>query len=125
MNTSQNEPVEASIGNSKDKLPHPFHISTLPPGSHRPFERGPRNCIGSNLAYMEAKIVLATIARTFEWQKIGLDGTKPKAGEIKYYGTGREDKKVGEARKWEVWHIQNVTSVPVDGMKMRVKQKAN
>lgn len=112
------------IHTEKGKLPHPYHFSTLPAGSYRPFERGPRTCVGSNLAYMEAKIVLAVITRGFEWQKVGLDGTRPQPGEVKYRGTGKEDVAVGEAHKWVVWHIQQVTSVPVDGMKMRVKLRS-
>ena len=101
-------------------LPHPKHVSTLPTGSYRPFERGPRTCIGSNLAYIEAKIVLCILARGFEWTKVGLDGTRPEPGDVVYGGTGKEDLKVGEAKKWEVWSINNVTSVPVDGMKMKI-----
>lgn len=110
-----------AVKQDKKDLPHPYHISTLPAGSFRPFERGPRTCIGSNLAYLEAKIVLGIIAQGFEWQKIGLDGSKPKPGEIKYAGTGREDVKVGQRHGWEVWSVNNVTAVPVDGMRMRAK----
>ena len=121
LKTSSNHNAPSAVPAEKDTSLHPFHISTLPAGSYRPFERGPRTCIGSNLAYMEAKIVLAVIARGFEWEKVGLDGTKPKPGEVKYHGTGLEDVAVGEARNWVVWHIQQVTSVPVDGMRMRVK----
>lgn len=114
-----------SVKHDRKNLPHPYHISTLPAGSFRPFERGPRTCIGSNLAYLEAKIVLGIIAQGFEWQKIGLDGKKPKPGEIQYAGTGKEDIKVGEKRGWEVWSINNVTAVPVDGMKVRAKLRIN
>lgn len=121
LKTSNTQQSATAHGIEKGTLPHPYHISILPAGSYRPFERGPRTCIGSNLAYMEAKIVLAVITRGFEWEKVGLDGTKPKPGEIKYNGTGKEDLAVGEARDWIVWHIQQVTSVPVDGMRMRVK----
>lgn len=103
---------------------HPYHISKLPIGSYRPFERGPRGCIGSNLAYIEAKIVLAIMARGFEFVKVGLDGRKPKAGEAVYNGTGREDLVLGEKRGWQVWSINNVTSVPVDGMRMKLKLRS-
>ncbi|KAK5069613.1 hypothetical protein LTR64_008294 [Lithohypha guttulata] len=122
LDTSSKEMNSAAAKhNSKTNLPHPYHISTLPTGSYRPFERGPRTCIGSNLAYLEAKIVLGVIARGFEWQKVGLDGTRPKPGEVRYGGTGKEDIKLGEAHGWEVWSINNVTAVPVDAMKMRAK----
>ena len=120
MSTTNIE-AKSSTKEAKVDLPHPYHISTLPTGSYRPFERGPRTCIGSNLAYIEAKIVLAVIARGFEWQKIGLDGRRPNPGKVDYLGTGKEDVNVGEARGWEVWNINNVTAVPVDGMKMGIK----
>lgn len=81
------------------------YISKLPPGSWRPFERGPRNCIGQELAMLEGRVVLACVARGFEFEKVGF--------------TGREVQGVLEK---EVWTTHAVTSVPVDGMIMRVKQ---
>ncbi|KAK5085070.1 hypothetical protein LTR70_008704 [Exophiala xenobiotica] len=113
--------TKSATKTAQTDLPHPYHISTLPTGSYRPFERGPRTCIGSNLAYIEAKIVLAIMARGFEWTKVGLDGTRPKPEEVVYGGTGKEDVKVGESQGWRVWSINQVTSVPVDGMRMRIK----
>lgn len=122
MNThKQSNGSATKTETNKGDLPHPYHISTLPTGSFRPFERGPRTCIGSNLAYMEAKIVLSIMARGFEWTKVGLDGTKPKPGQVVYAGTGKEDVKVGESKGWQVWGINQVTTVPVDGMRMRIK----
>lgn len=88
----------------KESLPHPRHISTLPVGSYRPFERGPRTCIGSNLAMMELKIALAVIARGFEWTKFGLDGRPDN------YARAAEDKTVGDAKNWECWSINNVST---------------
>ena len=74
------------------------YMNKLPPGAWRPFERGPRNCIGQELALMEGKVVLAAVARGIRFEKVGL--------------TGRE----GEE---EVWGINQVTTVPVDGMVMK------
>lgn len=74
------------------------YMSKLPAGAWRPFERGPRNCIGQELALMEAKVVLCAVTRGLRFEKVGL--------------TGRN----GEA---EVWGDQNVTTVPVDDMMMR------
>ena len=75
------------------------YMAALPAGAYRPFERGPRNCIGQELAMLEGKIVLACVARGFVFEKIGL--------------TGQGDER-------EVWSEHKVTSVPVDGMVMRV-----
>jgi cytochrome P450 len=79
------------------------YVAKLPAGAFRAFEHGPRNCIGQDLAMVEGKVVLAMIARGFEFDKIGLTG------------------KDGEA---EVYNNMAVTSVPCDGMRMKVKKVA-
>lgn len=81
------------------------YVAKLPPGAYRPFERGPRNCIGQELAMLEALMVVAAVARGFTFEKVGL--------------TGRANDD-GVAEK-EVWSKMAVTSVPVDGMVMRVR----
>ena len=43
----------------------------LPLGARRPFERGPRNCIGQELATLEARIVVAVLARHYDLTKLG------------------------------------------------------
>ncbi|KAL8821929.1 MAG: hypothetical protein Q9191_007210 [Dirinaria sp. TL-2023a] len=82
------------------------YLAGLPVGAYRPFERGPRNCIGQELAMLESRIVLLSIARGFVFEKVGLTGQEPVGG--------------GEKER-EVWSNHAVTSVPVDGMVMRVK----
>ncbi len=81
-------------------------------GAYRPFERGPRNCIGQELAMLEGMLVLVSVAREFAFEKVGL--------------TGRAVVDGGEKER-EVWSEHAVTSVPVDGMVMRVSmsEKAN
>ena len=74
------------------------YMSKIPPGAWRPFERGPRNCIGQELALIEGKVVVGAVARGLRFEKVGF--------------TGRN----GEP---EVWGINHVTTVPVDGMKMK------
>ena len=81
------------------------YLAGLPVGAYRPFERGPRNCIGQELAMLEAKVVLVAVARGFVFEKVGL--------------TGRAVVDGGE-KEMEVWTSNAVTSVPVDGMVMRV-----
>jgi cytochrome P450 len=81
------------------------YMATIPPGSWRPFERGPRNCIGQELAMLEGRVVLACVARGLEFEKVGLTGRVGVDGKVER----------------EVWSTHAVTSVPVDGMVMRVK----
>lgn len=44
----------------------------IPAGAWRPFERGPCNCIGQELAMIEARIVIAMTARRFDFVKVGI-----------------------------------------------------
>lgn len=74
------------------------YMSRIPPGAFRPFERGPRDCIGQELAMLEAKIALALTVRKFRFEKVG--GKKGVLG--------------------EVWNVYKLTSSPSDGMMMRV-----
>jgi cytochrome P450 len=61
----------------------PCNISSLPESSYRPFERGIRNCIGQDLAMLEARLVLAMVVRKFEFkpafdalEELARDGSK-------------------------------------------------
>ncbi|KAK7913945.1 cytochrome P450 [Apiospora marii] len=45
---------------------------SVPAGAWRAFERGPRNCIGQEVANMEARVILALTARRFDFCKVGL-----------------------------------------------------
>lgn len=42
--------------------------SKLPENGWRPFEKGQRNCIGQELALLEARIILALTVRSFDFQ---------------------------------------------------------
>lgn len=47
----------------------PENAARLPENAWRPFEKGPRNCIGQDLAMIEARIILALVSRMkFEMQ---------------------------------------------------------
>lgn len=88
----------------------------VPPSAWRPFERGPRNCIGQELANLEVRVILACTLRRYDFTKIGL-------GENVLDGRG--EPVLNSKRQYEVkanmYCTSQVTSKPVDGMKMRIK----
>jgi cytochrome P450 len=45
--------------------------SKIPVSAWRPFERGPRNCIGQELANLEARVILACTVRRYDFEKVG------------------------------------------------------
>ncbi|KAJ4423895.1 hypothetical protein N0V82_001481 [Gnomoniopsis sp. IMI 355080] len=92
----------------------------IPPGAWRAFERGPRNCIGQELALIEARVVIAMVARHYDFVKVGLgaaaiDRTTGKPG-LDGHGQYKVDTKIYSTRQ--------VTSKPVDGMEMQVEMAA-
>lgn len=54
----------------------------IPISAWRPFERGPRNCIGQELANLEARVILACTVRRYDFTKVG-------AGEVKLSDKGQ------------------------------------
>ncbi|KAM7197006.1 Cytochrome P450 [Rhypophila sp. PSN 637] len=87
----------------------------IPASAWRPFERGPRNCIGQELANLEARIVIALVARKYDFVKVGLSGflldekDRPLLGE-----DGRVE------TQSNMYNILQITSKPADGMMMKV-----
>ncbi|RYP16986.1 hypothetical protein DL765_004828 [Monosporascus sp. GIB2] len=45
--------------------------SKIPISAWRPFERGPRNCIGQELANLEARVILVCTMRRYDFVKVG------------------------------------------------------
>ncbi|KAK1750162.1 putative sterigmatocystin biosynthesis P450 monooxygenase stcS [Echria macrotheca] len=88
----------------------------IPASAWRPFERGPRNCIGQELANIEARVILAVLARRYDFVKVGL-------GEFELDEKGQPilDEKGQYRVKSELYSGQQVTAKPVDGMVMKVK----
>jgi len=54
----------------------------IPISAWRPFERGPRNCIGQELANLEARVILACVMRRYDFVKVG-------AGEVEFNEKGQ------------------------------------
>jgi cytochrome P450 len=59
----------------------PGGAGKIPASAWRPFERGPRNCIGQELANLEARVILACAVRRYDFTKVGL-------GEVLRDGSG-------------------------------------
>ena len=74
--------VPTLISSGPDRWLNDAYMAALPAGAYRPFERGPRNCIGQELAMLEGKVVLACVARGLVFEKVGLtgQGTKGRCG---------------------------------------------
>ncbi|KAK0609597.1 cytochrome P450 [Bombardia bombarda] len=88
----------------------------IPNSAWRPFERGPRNCIGQELANIEARVILAMVARRYDFVKVGLG-----ALELNEHG----EKVLNEKGQWkvkeELYNTRQVTAKPVDGTRMKVR----
>ncbi|KAK8075558.1 hypothetical protein PG997_010221 [Apiospora hydei] len=90
---------------------------SIPAGAWRAFERGLRNCIGQELANMEARVVLALAARHFDFCKVGLGAVvRDEDGRPRLDADQRGRNQVGE----ELYMVRQITSKPVDGMMMTV-----
>ncbi|KAL3474422.1 cytochrome P450 [Aspergillus californicus] len=46
--------------------------TAIPPSAWRPFERGPRACIGQEFATIQMQVIVAVVARQYEFTKVGL-----------------------------------------------------
>ncbi|KAI1468961.1 cytochrome P450 [Daldinia caldariorum] len=88
----------------------------IPPSAWRPFERGPRNCIGQEFANIELRVIVAVVARHYDFFKVGL-------GEIetdnKQLPVATEDGRLKV--KSELYNMRQITIKPVDRMRMKVK----
>ncbi|KAF1945420.1 cytochrome P450 [Clathrospora elynae] len=106
--------------------------SKIPISAWRAFERGPRSCIGQELANMEARVILACVMRRYDFVKVGV-------GEVDTDGSGKGvvDKKGKLKTKSELLSVSRrcnraerkadfeqtmaITSKVIDKTVMRVK----
>ena len=114
--------VHHAIGRNPDLWPLPdsfiperFLVSEDDPlfpckGAWRPFEYGPRNCMGQEMALMEMKIVLAMTIRSFEIDVVydEFDRLKPKDGPRQVNGDRAYQTEIGGSQ-------------PIDGLPCRVR----
>ncbi|KAJ3561912.1 hypothetical protein NPX13_g8764 [Xylaria arbuscula] len=93
--------------------------NSIPASAWRPFERGPRNCIGQELATLEARVIVALTIRQYDFVKVGL-------GELELDRRGRPilDEETRQFRvRSELHSVIQITRKPADGMMMKVKLK--
>ncbi|RAL00327.1 cytochrome P450 [Aspergillus ibericus CBS 121593] len=110
------------MDNSDDKDNGPVAAGQVPASAWRPFERGPRSCIGQELANLEARVILACTARRFDFVKVGLGAVaRDSAGEPILDAKGQYEVES------ELFNTMQVTAKPVDGtmMKVRVAEMSN
>ncbi|CAN8095831.1 unnamed protein product [Discula destructiva] len=90
--------------------------AVYPVSAWRPFERGPRICIGQELANIETRVVVvvvAMLARRYDFTKVGL-------GELELDQNGRPD--LDDKGQYKVKsELYSINAKPVDGMMMRVE----
>ncbi|KAF3759926.1 cytochrome P450 [Cryphonectria parasitica EP155] len=77
--TSNAKTEDGGIGESEKKttaaaaaVPNGNEHRKFPAAAWRPFERGPRDCIGQELANVEARVIMALVARRYDFVKTGL-----------------------------------------------------
>ncbi|KAF7128694.1 hypothetical protein CNMCM5793_003545 [Aspergillus hiratsukae] len=102
-------------GNATANTPRASAID-IPPGAWRPFERGPRACIGQELAKLEARAILVCSLARYDFEKVGMGQPARDRN-----GNCMLDSKGQYRVESELFNVSQVTAVPVDGMKMRVK----
>ncbi|KAL2810347.1 cytochrome P450 [Aspergillus granulosus] len=110
-----------TMGRSPELFPNPdeFIPERFLPGAPgvastdawRPFERGPRNCIGQELALLEMKIAMVLTLRTFNVMS-AIEEQKTSLGD--YMSTLNGD---------PVYQVQGIAAKPKDGSPTRVKER--
>ncbi|KAK4569864.1 hypothetical protein LTR86_002833 [Recurvomyces mirabilis] len=99
----------------------PENESSLPENAWRPFEKGPRNCIGQELAMIEARVILALTCRSFEFTPAFDAVEELKNDGSAYAGDDRWRKGVMDLDGEEAWPVLIGTAKPREGMPCRVK----
>lgn len=64
--------TDTSTATNTDEEATTAPTGKIPASAWRPFERGPRNCIGQELANLEARVILACTMRRYDFVKIGV-----------------------------------------------------
>ncbi|KAK1982998.1 cytochrome P450 52A11 [Colletotrichum cereale] len=103
-----NEDEKAGVGKAGE--------SEIPAASWRPFERGPRNCIGQELANIEARVILASVVGKYVFEKVGLgEATRDEKGNPIIDERGQHKSNT------QLYNTRQITSRPIDNMEVRVR----
>ncbi|KAL2786617.1 putative cytochrome P450 oxidoreductase [Aspergillus keveii] len=84
-------------------------------GAWRPFERGPRGCIGQELAMLEARLVLVMAVRRYDFVKVGV-GARTNGEGVSYI-----DEHGHYVSAEPLYDTFNLSAKPVDGTRMTVE----
>jgi len=82
----------------------------VPKDAWRPFEKGPRNCIGQELALLETKVIMVLTLRAFD---------------VFACYKNVKDGVVREVLGERAYQVLIATAKPVDGMPARVVKRTN
>ena len=96
-----------------DKSPFP----PIPKNAFRPFEKGPRDCVGQELAMLELRIVLALVLRKFAFEE-AYEELDRRLRRTAVKPTEQHEKIGGRA-----YQILHTTAKPKDGLPMWVKKR--
>lgn len=64
--------TDTSASTNTDMNGTPTSSGKISASAWRPFERGPRNCIGQELANLEARVILTFVMRRYDFVKVGV-----------------------------------------------------
>ncbi len=121
------------IARREDLFPHaatfdPYRFmpgNEIPKDAWRPFEKGPRNCVGMELAMLEMKTVLVLTLREFEFESAyGGEMGGGSGGEVEGMGKAGWRREAPESHGGRAYQMIAFGPKPAGGMPMRVRLRA-
>jgi hypothetical protein len=101
----------------------PPQSESIPPNAYRPFEKGPRNCIGQELALIEMRIVLALTIREYDI-RAAFDELDKLDGDGSIWATfGASKKGPQECYGDRMYQVLMAAAKPAEGMPARIKRR--
>ncbi|KAK4908195.1 hypothetical protein LTR49_022881 [Elasticomyces elasticus] len=99
----------------------PENEHRLPENGWRPFEKGPRNCIGQELALIESRVILALICRSFDFSP-AYDALHELKNDGSHYAHEKWRKGKQDIDGEEAYAVLLGTAKPREGMPVRVRR---